>query len=194
MEADAAPTYELMKQVSGLVVPPDSSNLRLYGAHTGPALTGTQDELVVNWLKKEFPEDTGQNSQAAALDALGACMSQEDFETSGAAAFPYQQTSDAGPCGACHKTGEAGTWLGFNADEMFDRNTKLPYIKRLVRAQFDGTTFVDLVPSTRLFDKPEFAAQCGDRHPQGIIDPPKRVAMEEYISLSIEAWHSGNCN
>ena len=193
MENEPSPTYELMRQHPGLIVPPDSSNLRLYGAHSGPNLTATQDETVRIWLSKEFPDDTGENSQRLALRALGDCMSETDYEDSAFNALAHQQTADAGPCGACHKTGEAGTWIGFNAADMYDKTKKLPYIQRLFRAKFDGSTFVGFGPSTRLFDKPEFAAQCGERHPQGLIDPQKRVATETYIQDALDAYASGNC-
>src|SRR5690606_26914626 len=133
-----------------------------HGAHTGPALTEFQESLVRQWLDKEFQDDTDppKPTLGEALVEIGNCMTEADFNTYQVYLLAYQQ-SDQGPCGSCHRTGEAGTWIGYNEEEMYDKNTRLPWIKRLVAPAYDGDNrFVDLVPSNRFVDKVENANAC----------------------------------
>jgi hypothetical protein len=191
MRTTAEGSYDELRAFGGLVVHAENSNLIHYGAHTGPALTATLEELVTEWLKLERPEPPSGKTQLQALDEFGPCMTQPNFTSTGFYKLAYQQT-DAGPCGSCHKTGEAGTWLGFNQGEMFERNQERPWIKRLVKATFDGDgNFVDLVASTRLIDKVE--VNCGSPHPSASVYDENVIAISEYFEITHQAWMIGDC-
>jgi hypothetical protein len=191
MTTTAEGSYEDLKAFGGLVVHPDNSNLIHHGAHTGPALTATLEDLVTEWLLLEHPDAPAGRTQIQALDEFGPCMTFDSFMTTGFYKMAYQQT-DAGPCGGCHKTGEAGTWLGYNQEEMFAKNQKRPWIKRLVKATFDGEgNFQDLIPSTRLIDKVEI--NCGSPHPSALILDPNKLAISEYFDTTHQAWMAGTC-
>lgn len=191
MRTTAEASYDDLKAFGGLVVHPENSNLIHHGAHTGPALTATLEELVTEWLKLEHPGEPVGKTQVQALEEFGPCMTLESFTTTGFYKMAYQQT-DAGPCGGCHKTGEAGTWLGYNQEEMFAKNREQPWIKRLVKATFDGEgNFQDLVPSTRLVDKVE--VNCGSPHPSALVLDPNKLAISEYFTATHTAWMAGDC-
>ena len=191
MRTTAEASYDELKAYSGLVVHPGNSNLIHYGAHTGPALTVTLEELVTEWLTLERPDPPSGKTQLQALDEFGPCMDFDNFMTTGFYKMAYQQT-DAGPCGSCHKTGEAGTWLGYNQDEMFAKNQKRPWIKRLVKADFDPDgNFKDLLPSPRLVEKVE--NNCGSPHPRALVEDPNKLAITEYFQTTHQAWMAGDC-
>lgn len=184
-------SYDELKAYGGLVVHAEDSNLIHYGAHTGPALTATLEELVIEWLTLERPEPPTGKTQLQALDEFGPCMTFESFTTTGFYKMAYQQT-DAGPCGSCHKTGEAGTWLGYNQEEMFAKNKERPWIKRLVKATFDPEgNFQDLAVSKRLIDKVEI--NCGSPHPSASVYDENVIAINEYFATTHQAWTTGNC-
>jgi hypothetical protein len=191
---DAA--YESLHQAGGLVVYRDDSNLIQHGAHTGPALTASQEELVIQWLDKERPEEPAGDTQLSALVDFGECMNFEEDYMDPVVGFylvPFQQTNN-GPCYSCHSTGEAGTWLGNNESECFEKNSQLPFIKRLVTAQFDEAGhFADLLPSNRLVDKVLTANQCGSIHPAGDFDTEKANALTEYVNRTRDRWLAGTC-
>jgi hypothetical protein len=193
MAETAGPSYSKLKETTGLVTHPDNSNLIIHGAHTGPALTVTQEEFVTEWLSREHPAPPEGPSVHEALDEFGACMLFDEFMSSELYKLPYQQT-DAGPCGSCHRTGEAGTWLGYNEMETFAKNTQLPWIKRLVRPVYDGAgNFVDLEPSNRFVDKVENSNACGSVHPAALVSTENKEAIKNYVNLTKARWESGNC-
>ena len=187
-------SYNALREypLGGLVVHPDDSNLLLHGAHTGPAFSEAQYALVRTWLEKEFPEPPPK-SQEQALKEFGNCMDFQVFEDSGVHFLAYQQTASGGPCGACHLAGVGGTWISFNKEEMFDYNTTIPWVKRWVRAEFNGGAFVDLSPANRLIDKPELATACGDRHVTADVTVANEAAIQLFVNATLDAWRAGDC-
>jgi cytochrome c553 len=192
MAEDAASSYELLREHHGLVTWADDSNLVHHGAHTGPALTGVQEKLVREWLALERPGAPEHLTQIDALVDLGDSMQLEDFENTEIWKLAYQQT-EFGPCGSCHKTGEAGTWIGYNVQEMFDKSTKLPYIKRLVHPVYDEATshFVRFEPSERYVFKTELANKCGSAHPLAAIPALMENAIHTFVTCSLERFTDG---
>lgn len=202
MGESAESTYAAMKAYEGIVTHGDNSNLIYHGAHTGPALTEFQEELVREWLDREFADDDDppKPTLGEALVEVGNCMLQGEFEDpDGSGTMPgvyllaYQQ-SDQGPCGSCHRTGEAGTWIGYNEEEMFAKNTRLPWIKRLVKPAYDeNNRFVDLVPSNRFVDKVESANACGSPHAAASVPVEMEASIEEFVQSALDRWHNGTC-
>ncbi len=195
MATGAEASYLEFKGYEGMVTHADNSNLIYHGAHTGPALTEFQESLIRTWLGKEF---AGQAEPALTLsDALvevGDCMLEEDFNAQKVYLLAYQQ-SEHGPCGSCHRTGEAGTWIGYNEQEMWDKNTRIPWIKRLVTPVYDdNNVFVDLAPSNRFVDKVESADACGSPHPSAIVEVEMQARLETYVDLSLTRWRNDACD
>jgi hypothetical protein len=176
----------------GLVLHPQDSNLLLHGAHTGPAFSQSQHALVVEWLEKEVPV-LPEKSQEQALKEFGDCMDFDVFDDSGVHFLAYQQSAAGGPCGGCHLAGIGGTWISFNKSEMFDFNTTLPWVKRWVKADFDGGNFVGLSPSNRLIEKPELATACGDRHVTADVTAANEDAIQVFVNVTLDAWRAGTC-
>jgi hypothetical protein len=193
MADDGALSYDVLRSVAGMVAHADNSNLIHHGAHTGPALTLAQETIVREWLSREYPDKPSKRSQVEALAYLGLCMRLADFEETGVYKLAYQQTQ-FGPCGACHKTGEAGTWIGYNAEEMFSKNTQRPWIKRLVHPHFDSNgEFTEFKPSNRFIDKPELANQCGSAHPSALIPAKLEQSLNDYVKLTQARYDEGKC-
>lgn len=195
MEESSKASLEALRSVPGLVTHPENSDLILHGAHTGPALTSVQEEIVTIWLNKERPEPPEGQSVFEAFADFGDCMDVDDYVSSELYKWAYQQTN-AGPCGGCHRTGEAGTWLSYNQEETFFKNAQLPWIKRMVRAEYDGNgNFIDLVASDRFVTKVETANQCGN-HPAANLDsePERKQAVTTFVELTKARWEAGNCD
>jgi hypothetical protein len=185
--------YNLLREHPGLVTNADNSNLIHHGAHTGPALSSSQEALVTEWLDLEFPEPPEGKTLSQALDEFGDCMTLEDFETYLVYELAYEQTQD-GPCGSCHRTGEAGTWIGYNVDEMYAKNKLVPWIKRLVEPSYNGNAFEDLVPSDRFVRKVEDANQCGSTHPGALIRAELESNIAGYVEATHSRWVAGACD
>jgi hypothetical protein len=195
MAETAEGSYLVLKDAEGVVTHSDNSNLIYHGAHTGPALTEFQEDLVRQWLDKEFADDDDPPSPtlSEALLEIGDCMQEADFMDNKVYLLAYQQ-SNQGPCGSCHRTGEAGTWIGYNEQEMYDKNTRLPWIKRLVKPSYDGDNrFNDLVPSHRFVEKVESASACNTPHASGLIDVDIATSIDAYVTASLDRWRSGTC-
>jgi len=192
-------SYSYMKgyPAGGLIAHPSDSNLLLHGAHTGPALTGTQAALVTEWLKKEVPEEPEKNLEGA-LEDFGNCMKYDEEGNPGAFMqskvwYLAYQSSDGGPCASCHLSGQGGTWIDYNTQVMFDQNRKRPWVKRWVKGVFEGPNFTDLQPSSRLIDKPQNVVQCGDKHVLALIDQENKDAIVAFVNGTLEHWRSGTC-
>lgn len=194
MDSSAESSYLELKGFEGLVTHADNSNLVYHGAHTGPALTEFQESLVRTWLDKELAgDDAPKPTLSEALVEIGRCMREQDFIDEGVYLLAYQQ-SEHGPCGSCHRTGEAGTWIGYNEQEMYDKNTRIPWIKRLVKPVYDGDNrFVDLAPSNRFVDKVESANACGSPHPAAAVTAEMQAALENYVEASLTRWRNDAC-
>ena len=196
MAETAEGSYQVLKDYEGLVTHAVNSNLLYHGAHTGPALTEFQDELIVRWLEKEFANDDDPPSPTLdeALQEIGNCMEEQDFETEEVYLLAYQQ-SEHGPCGSCHRTGEAGTWIGFQEQEMYDKNSQLPFIKRLVKPTYDGDNRFDgLVPSNRFVEKVESATTCGSPHAGAQVPADMEARINNYVGASLDRWRAGACS
>ncbi len=195
MAKTAEGSYKVLSTYVGAVTHADNSNLIYHGAHTGPALTEFQEGLIRQWLTKEFEGETPPSpTLAEALVEVGGCMQEQEFDDDKVYLLAYNQ-SDQGPCGSCHRTGEAGTWIGFNKQEMFDKNTRLPWIKRLIKPAYDGNNlFNDLVPSNRFVDKVESVQACGSPHASGNITVENANAVDVFVTASLERWRTGACD
>ncbi|MFP6683572.1 MAG: hypothetical protein VB934_02620 [Polyangiaceae bacterium] len=193
MAVDGETSYDTLKSLPGMVTHPDNSNLIHHGAHTGPTLTLTQETLTREWLSREFPTKPIKRTQVQALALLGSCMEFDDFMDTGVYKFAYQQTQ-FGPCGACHKTGEAGAWIGYNPEEMFAKNTRLPWIKRLVHPVYDkDKEFIEFRPSNRFIDKPELSNQCGSAHPSALIPAKLEQSLVDFLAVSMVHYDAEKC-
>jgi len=195
MQESAKASYDALRAEPSLLTHPENSDLILHGAHTGPALSRVQEEIVTIWLDKERPEPLEGESVFDQFAEFGDCMDTDDYLAAELYKWAYQQTN-AGPCGGCHRTGEAGTWLSYNQEETFFKNAQLPWIKRMVRAEYDGNgNFVDLVASDRFVTKIEQANQCGD-HPAANLDsqPERKQAVTTFVSLTKARWEAGKCD
>ncbi len=194
MGADPDTTYDLLRAHPGLVTHADNSNLVYHGAHTGPALSTNQEKLVREWLALEFPGAPEGKTLDDALTEFGQCMTLEDFELYAVYELAYAQTAD-GPCGSCHRTGEAGTFIGYNVDEMYAKNKIVPWIKRLIEPVYDGDNhFVDLEASDRFRKKVEEANQCGSTHPGALLDAQLKANIQAYVEATHARWTSGACD
>ena len=196
-EGNADLSYSYLKgyQAGGLIAHPSNSQLVLHGAHTGPALTGTQMDLVNEWLTKEVPDEPEKTLEGA-LEEFGKCMVYDDEADPSAFMqidvwYLAYQSSDGGPCASCHLSGQGGTWIDYNTNAMYDQNRKRPWVKRWVEGVFEGSNFVDLKPSSRLVDKPQNVTQCGDKHVLALIDVENKTAIDTFVNGTLERWRAG---
>ena len=193
MADTAEASYQALKQHTGLVTASPNSNLIYHGAHNGPALTLPQEELVQEWLDREFPDGATGKTLKASLIEFGDCMTREDFDLYEVSLLAYQQTAD-GPCGSCHRTGEAGTWIGYNDDETFTKNTRIPWIKRLVEPVYEGNEFVDLAASKRFVKKVEEAGLCESSHPAALVPAQIEQNLDDYFAATHNRWANNACS
>jgi hypothetical protein len=205
----ASPDAAYMKITSGVVAgilaQPANSMLILHGAHTGPALTSTQQMLVSQWLSIEVMErHLGGSSGAptitvqAAITAFGQCMSLDDFEdnSTGAAVsdLPRAQTQ-AGPCNGCHNAGDGGFWAsGGNVggvDQrtiMFQKSQTMPYIKKYITGTVDANgNFAGLQASNAIRTKSSVAQDCvgPDCHPKFNLQPELAQAIDSFVTKTL---------
>jgi cytochrome c553 len=208
---DPEVSYPITKSYPSVVKSPaEKSIFALKGEHKSgqaPALTADQLPLLIKWVQAELDEAGMGGSTSAStgsgdkpktlqemLDSFAACMDYDLWTGSGMDKFPAQQTNGNGPCQSCHPSGMAGTWLSIDPKETFDQNKMFPYIMRLVKPKYDGSTPVDLVPADRLFNKGK--EECLNPpicHPKYDLTPENKQALETFVGNTLTKWHSGAC-
>jgi cytochrome c553 len=212
MGDSAEASYKALDEHGGLVVAPENSLLLLHGAHTGPALTSTEKNDIINWLSIEAAERglaTGDTSGAGgsggggptattlkqALDDYGACMDIADWKANGLDKLYNAQTVNYGPCGGCHQAGDGGNWLSSNTQETFDMNKKFPYIKRQISGTVDDEgNFLDLIAANRWIQKgAELCQPNTNCHPGFVLPPNLKTGIAAFVSKTIDKWHNKQC-
>ena len=202
-------SYYEMDNHGGLIVAPDNSLLLLHGAHTGPALTAAQKDVVTTWLTMEAEvrglftgsgtTSTGGGPTAttltSALADYAACMNINDWTANKLDQLCNVQTT-YGPCKGCHSAGDAGNWLSGNTQETFDMNKKFPYIKRQVSGTVDDLgNFKDLVASNRFIQKGTEPCQPNTNcHPAYVLPPDLKTGINNFVAKTIDKWHTKQCS
>lgn len=201
---DSTSVYYASLDAAGFITAPANSMLLLKGAHTGPAWTPSQAEVVTQWLDLEAEErglDTGTGTGGGgpvdppgqtleeALQGFAACMSTTDWEATGMDTVPNQNTT-AGPCKSCHQTGTGGAFLSGDPSETFQNTHQMPYILKLVLGTVnpDGS-FKDLVPANRFIDK----GSEGGQHPKFLMTPERALAIQAFFGTTYDKWKAGPC-
>lgn len=207
---NAEDSYVAVDQPKYIAIP-DNSLLVQHGVHTGPALTLTQEDLVIEWLLLEVeerglaggttvpgdpPPPVGKTLNEA-LAEFAECMTLESWNLHGMDQMAGAQTGSGGPCEGCHQTGQAGTWLSSSNEETFDRHKDMPYIKRLVTGTINEQgQFETLIPANRYQDKGQApcASPSGEWcHPKYSLPPLITAAVEGFVDETIAKWTAGEC-
>ena len=209
LDYDAELSYPMTKGYSNIVKDPaSSSSLITKGPHEGPGVSAEQTAIIETWISKELSE-VGQGGSGGAggstatgpatleemLTGFADCMDYDIWLSSGMDTFPLQQTNGDGPCLSCHNTGVGATYLNGDPQDTFDNNKMFPYVMRLVTPVYEGSTPVDLAPSSRFFNKGKEACQnppiC---HPKFDLTPENKAALENFVGVTLTKWQSGQCN
>lgn len=212
LDNDPEVSYAIIKQYPNLLKEPAESILITQPPHTGPALSDGQKEIVGQWLTMELDElnsgGSGSGSSSGSgmttgstvtledmLAEFAACMDLDLWEASGMDTFYQQQTNGEGPCGSCHNTGVGALWLSSDVLETFEKNRTFPYIMRLVTPVYEGSTPVDLAPSTRLLNKGKEPCQnppiC---HPKYDLTTQNKEALQSFVATTLAKWQAGGCS
>lgn len=209
--ASASASYTAIEGFPGLLAAPSLSPLIQKGVHSGPALTGTQNDLVTQWLTLEVKErklgsDPGTpKNLRAAFKAFGACM---DFnrwkELKLHTIAATNSEGNRGTCRSCHARGEASMWLSGGTDnaqdeddnaETFVKLRSFPYVQRLVvgRVSADGS-FEGVEASRRMIDKGTEAQQLqANSHPRYSLSTELVAALQTYVLETLSNVNAGRC-
>jgi hypothetical protein len=211
LDDDAESSYVAIDQAKYIAVP-ENSLLIQHGVHTGPALTLTQEDLVVEWLLMEVEErglaggttnpgdpptpPTGK-TLVEALNEFAACMTLDDWNEHLMNQMADAQTGNGGPCNGCHQTGQGGTWLSVNDEETFDMHKEIPFIKRLVTGTINEQgQFETLIAANRYQEKglapcsPDPLVYC---HPKYSLPPIMTEAVVGFVDVTLSKWVAGLC-
>ena len=179
---------------------PDNSLLLLKGVHTGPALQSFEYLAVRQWLTIEARErvigaigaDAGppRKTLKDALEEFGRCMTLGDWNLAGMNKLALQSTQ-SGPCLACHSQGTGGTWLSNSSGDSFTKNTMQPYILKLVSGSVyaDGS-FKSLTPALRFLQK---GSESDPLHPGYVLTNENAKAVGDFYSLVYTKWSTTGC-
>lgn len=208
LDYDAELSYPMSKGYANIVKDPASDSILITkGPHTGPGLTADQKAIVTQWINAELSEGGGGGAGGSGggtgggpvtledmLTGFAECMDYDFWLSSGMDTFPLQQTNGDGPCMSCHNTGTGATYLSNDPQDTFDNNKMFPYIMRLVKPVYEGSSPVDLVPSDRFFNKGK--EECLNPpicHPKFDLTPENKAALENFVSVTLTKWQSGQC-
>jgi hypothetical protein len=217
--ADA--TYAAIEGFPGLIAAPSFSPIIQKGAHSGPALTQTQVDLVTQWLKLEVTErklgaDPGTpKNLRAAFKAFGDCMDYARWKELKLNTIPLTDTeNNQGQCRSCHNFGQASLWLaGGNAQDEADnaitflKFRQFPFVQRLVIGSVkeeapnpDSTEasqageFDTISPSNRLVQKGSEAQQLqANSHPRFALSSDLTAALSTYVNETLSNMTTGTC-
>jgi cytochrome c553 len=210
LDYDAELSYPITKGYPNIVKDPASSSILIMkGPHEGPGVSADQKAIIQTWISMELTEagaggggmggaggstSTGPMTLEDMLTGFAACMDYDIWLSSGMDKFPLQQTNGDGPCMSCHNTGVGATYLNGDPQDTFDNNKLFPFIMRLVKPVYEGSTPVDLVASDRFFNKGKEPCQnppiC---HPKFDLTPENKAALENFVSTTLTKWQSGQC-
>lgn len=175
------------------------------GVHSGPALTPEQHEKVAKWLEIEAAERFGDctdepkppsncKTGKEMIAEFGACMTLEDWTTTGMHLISTQNVLNGGPCYSCHALGTGGNYMTDPEEEGgislgFEKMRILSPILNLVTwTPGDDGACPDLVPANRWIDK---SGQGG--HPKYLLDPAHINALDTWFKLTYDKWKNGTC-
>jgi hypothetical protein len=214
-------TYTALEGFPGLISAPNVSPIIQKGAHSGPALTDTENTLVTTWLKLEVTQrkldadpNTPKNLRAA-FKAFGACMDYGRWQDLKLYTIPATDTdNNQGQCRSCHNFGQASLWLsGGNAQSEADnaitflKFREFPFVQRLVVGTVkEGTpgdtdennsqsgAFNDIGPSNRLIQKGnEAQQQQANSHPRFSLSSDLSANLTTFVLETISNMNQGNC-
>lgn len=216
MGVDASNSYARIEAYPKLMIAyPDNSWFRLKGQHTGPALDSYEDSIISNWLLEEVkerglvgdeyyaPEGDGSGGASGstnitlfdALAQFGACMSADDWQSTGIDKLPDQFTP-LGACKTCHLAGMGGNYLSSDSAITLKKNGEFPYVLKLAVGTVDETgAFSDLVPARRHIDKGIESQNCNQQpcHPVFTLSPAMVAAIDDFFALTYNRWKQGGC-
>jgi len=206
----AEASYTAIEGFPGLLAAPNFSPLIQKGIHSGPALTGAQNEVVTEWLKLEVVQrklgaDPGTpKNLRAAFKAFGDCMDYARWkELKLHTIASTQADGNAGQCQSCHNYGQGSLWLagGENPAQEADnavtflKMKQFPYVQRLVvgRVTQDGA-FEGIESSRRLVDKGTEAQQLqANSHPRFALSSDLVAALNSYVLETISNVQANRC-
>jgi hypothetical protein len=195
-------TYTAIDGFPGLISAPSVSPIIQKGAHSGPALTSDQTDLVTKWLgmevtARDLSADPGQpQNLRAAFAAFGACMDYSRWLELKLDTISATDTDDnRGQCMSCHNFGMASLWLSGNGAETFLKMRQFPYVQRLVvgqvndKGEFDGITF-----SRRILDKGNEAQQPqSNSHPRFSLSSELAGNLTTFVNETISNMNANRC-
>lgn len=198
----AESSYVAIEGFPGLISAPNVSPIVQKGAHSGPALTQTQTDLVTLWLKAEVTSrklgaDPGvPKNLRAAFKAFGACM---DFDRWKELKLNTVATTDTennqGKCYSCHNHGEASMYWSQDADDTFAHLREFPYVQRLVVGTVkDDGSFESIEASRRILDKGTEAQQPqSNAHPRFSLSSELAGNLNTYVLETISNMAANRC-
>jgi hypothetical protein len=195
-------TYTAIDGFPGLIATPSLSPIIQKGAHSGPALTSDQNDLVTQWLKLEATErklsnDPGQpQNLRSAFKAFGACMDYNRFIALKLDTLAKTNTeNNQGQCMSCHNFGMASMWLSADGPTTFLKMREFPYVQRLVvgsvtdKGEFSGLQF-----SRRILDKGTEAQQPqSNSHPRYSFSSELSTNLTTFVNETISNLSAGRC-
>lgn len=195
MGPDAETTYTKIKAYSNIYAPSNDSSLPSKPDHAGPGLDENGKAVARAWLDKEFsaggggdvpmtpPPSGGVTGFNAAIQEFVKCMRQDDWEQN-MKFFPMVQTQNFGPCAGCHADGNSGTYLNADFNVTFKAMKTVPFVYRLVTADFDNGAVKALDASDRLITKGQASSKC--------FDPNNVICHDFYIVPKVQAQGLSN--
>lgn len=209
--ANVGASYTAIETFPGLLAAPSISPLVQKGAHSGPALTATQTDLVTQWLNAEvkarkLSADPGApKNLRAAFAAFGKCMDYDQWKALKLHTMALAITeNNRGPCRSCHNYGQASLWLNGGTDnpqdealnaESFLKMREFPYVQRLVvgRVNAEGS-FEGVEASRRIVDKgTESQQQQANSHPRYALSSDLAANLNTYVLETISNMNAGRC-
>lgn len=200
--ASGPASYTAIEGFPGLISAPSISPIIQKGAHSGPALTTTQTDLVTQWLKLEITSrklgsDPGApKNLRAAFAAFGQCMDFARWTELKLDTLANTVTEgNQGQCIACHNHGEGSMWLSGDKAETFLKLREFPYVQRLVvgRVNAEGA-FDGIEASRRMLDKGTEAQQPqSNSHPRFALTAELAAALQQYVLETISNLTANRC-
>jgi hypothetical protein len=147
-------------------------------------------------------EDVGPTKTLQqALGEFGACMSLEEWITTGIYKMYKAATEEGQECQACHSDGSGGVTLSDDVLATFQAHQRFPAIMRLVTGTVDERgNFKSLVPSNRYIDKGIDTCLAGLAcHPKFTLPVENEIqadqkAVSSFVQRTLDRWLEGECN
>jgi hypothetical protein len=206
-------SYNLLTGFPGILGPPTSSKIVIYGAHTGPALDDVGNppllyDHVVAWLAKEAeergliddPQQPAGPTFEEAMLAFADCMRLDVWEGVGMYMVPVQQTNGKGPCLGCHQApnGVGGLVLDDDTLATFNATKKKHNLLKYVTGAYDDEgKFLQLIPAGRLLEKPGEPCVFPNPdacHPSYQLDTVAIDAIVGFVQHTLDALENDTCD